>query len=192
MASLDLSERPRLLAAGAQHGAQQLTPRAGRREDLPPRAGPSATTRSQKRSWSLCAVRRLGPADLVDLSAAAGRRGRVDGGRRAVPHADAGGQRRRPRCLTARFRDGRCLGPLGLRTDCSFLFFWNGHCVRQEQLEGGTRAAKRRAAVSAFSVCLGGDALTSSVSGLFAGGTSYKACLNRQCVWFRRTMSAQT
>jgi hypothetical protein len=93
MASLDLSERPRLLAAGAQHGAQQLTPRAGCREDLPPRAGPSATTRSPKRSWSLCAVRRLGPADLVDLSAAAGRRGRVDGGRRAVPHVDAGGQR---------------------------------------------------------------------------------------------------
>ena len=91
MASLDLSERPRLLAAGAQHGAQQLTPRAGCRVDL--RAGPSATTRSPKRSWSLCAVRRLGPADLVDLSAAAGRRGRVDGGRRAVPHADAGGQR---------------------------------------------------------------------------------------------------
>lgn len=38
MASLDLSERPRLLAAGAQHGAQQLTPRAGCRVDLPPRA----------------------------------------------------------------------------------------------------------------------------------------------------------
>ena len=93
MASLDLSERPRLLAAGAQHGAQQLTPRVGCRVDLPPRAGPSATTRSPTRSWSLCAVRRLGPADLVDLSAAAGRRGRVDGGRRAVPHADAGGQR---------------------------------------------------------------------------------------------------
>ena len=71
MASLDLSERPRLLAAGAQHGAQQLTSRAGCRVDLPPRAGPSATTRSPKRSWSLCAVRRLGPADLVDLSAAA-------------------------------------------------------------------------------------------------------------------------
>ena len=99
MASLDLSERPRLLAAGAQHGAQQLTPRAGCRVDLPPRAGPSATTRSPTRSWSLCAVRRLGPADLVDLSAAAGRRGRVDGGRRADPHADAGGQRRRPRCF---------------------------------------------------------------------------------------------
>jgi hypothetical protein len=78
MASLDLSERPRLLAAGAQHGAQQLTPRAGCREDLPPRAGPSATTRSPTRSWSLCAVRRLGPADLGGLSAAAGRRGRVD------------------------------------------------------------------------------------------------------------------
>ena len=78
MASLDLSERPRLRAAGAQHGAQQLTPRAGCREDLPPRAGPSATTRSPTRSWSLCAVRRLGPADLVDLSATAGIRGRVD------------------------------------------------------------------------------------------------------------------
>ena len=39
-----------------------------------------------------------------------------------------------------------------MRTVCSFLFFLDGHCVRQEQLEGGTRAAKRRAATAAVSL----------------------------------------
>ena len=43
-------------------------------------------------------------------------------------------------------------GAFCLRTVCSFLFFWDGHCVSQEQLEGGTRAAKRRAATASVSL----------------------------------------